>query len=337
MRLKIRPIHSVYKESGYSTDLDVQAPSYLNNFLGYTEIGMSNLTVISSTSPLKRIIHAIHAIEKGEYTSELLRDLAAEQGDLGKMARSVDAMAHHISLRENQLNLLRRVIPIGVSLSAERDFNRLLETLVVEAQSFTNADAGSLYLVEDKKLKFMILRNASLKMQMGGTSRDPIPFSPVPMYNDDGKENRSNVVSYAALTHKRINIADAYQAEGFDFSGTKAFDEQTKYRSKSFLTMPLANSEGMIIGVLQLINAKDAKTGEIIPFEDSDELEALVLLATAALDGYILEMALRQEIAQLKIEINESRRASQVAEITESKFFKDLRSKAEAMRTKSKK
>ncbi len=337
MRLKIRPIHSVCKESGYSTDLDVQAPSYLNNFLGYTEIGMSNLTVISSTSPLKRIIHAIHAIEKGEYTSELLRDLAAEQGDLGKMARSVDAMAHHISLRENQLNLLRRVIPIGVSLSAERDFNRLLETLVVEAQSFTNADAGSLYLVEDKKLKFMILRNASLKMQMGGTSRDPIPFSPVPMYNDDGKENRSNVVSYAALTHKRINIADAYQAEGFDFSGTKAFDEQTKYRSKSFLTMPLANSEGMIIGVLQLINAKDAKTGEIIPFEDSDELEALVLLATAALDGYILEMALRQEIAQLKIEINESRRASQVAEITESKFFKDLRSKAEAMRTKSKK
>lgn len=298
---------------------------------------MSNLTVISSTSPLKRIIHAIRAIEKGEYSSELLQDLAAEQGDLGQMARSVDAMAHYISLRENQLNLLRRVIPIGVSLSAERDFNRLLETLVVEAQSFTNADAGSLYLVEDKKLKFMILRNTSLNMQMGGTSRNPIPFAPVPMYHEDGKENRSNVVSYAALTHRRINIADAYHAEGFDFSGTKAFDEQTKYHSKSFLTIPLANSGGMMIGVLQLINAKNPKTSDIIPFEDSDELEALILLATAALDGYILEMALRNEIAQLKIEINESRRASQVAEITESQFFKDLRSKAESMRSKANK
>ena len=92
-----------------------------------------------------------------------------------------------------------------------------------------------------------------------------------------------------------------------------------------------------MIGVLQLINAKDATTGEIIPFADDNVLEALVLLATAALDGYIREASLRQEIAKLKIEIDESRRARQVAEITETSYFRDLKDKAQQMRTRDEK
>ena len=167
---------------------------------------------------------------------------------------------------------------------------------------------------------------------MGGTSGNAIPFYPVRLHNADGSENRANVASHAALTHKRINIANAYQADGFDFSGTKSFDERTKYHSQSFLTIPLLNNEERVIGVLQLINAKDAATGAIIPFTDDDVLEALVLLATAALDGYIREASLRHEIAQLKIEIDESRRARQVAEITDTSYFRELKDKAQQMR-----
>jgi GAF domain-containing protein len=282
-------------------------------------------------------MHAVRAIEKGDYDSILLRDFMNDSGDLGQLAQVLDAMATTILQRDNQLTLLNKVIPIGVSLSAEKDFNRLLESLVVEAQTFTNADAGSLYLVEDDKLRFVILRNTSLDMKMGGTSGTPITFYPVRMYNEDKSENRSNVVSYAALTHKRINIADAYEAEGFDFSGTKAFDEKTHYRSKSFLTIPLENKEGKVMGVLQLINAKNPKTNEIIPFKDDTVLEALILLATAALDGYIREAALRSEIAQLRIEINHSRRAKQVEEITDTAFFRDLKTKAQKMRNQDQK
>lgn len=298
---------------------------------------MSNLTLISSTSPLKRIIHAVRAVEAGEYSPDLLSDLAKDSGDLGQLARMLDAMARSVNFRDNQLRLLRKVIPIGVSLSAEKDFNRLLETLVVEAQSVTHADAGTLYLLEEDALKFVILRNISLNLAMGGTSGKEIPFKPVRLHNADGSENRANVASYVALTHKRISISDAYQTEGFDFSGTKSFDENTKYRSKSFLTIPLKNKEGQVIGVLQLINAKDMETGKIVPFSDDDVLEALVLLATAALDGYIREAFLRQEIAKLKIEINESRRARQVAEITDSKYFKDLKDKVTQIRARDKK
>jgi len=298
---------------------------------------MPDLTVISSKSPLKQIMQAVRAVESGEYAADLLSELGKDSGDLGQLARMLDAMARSVTFRDHQLRLLRKVIPIGVSLAAEKDFNRLLETLVVEAQHVTAADAGTLYLVEDNALKFVILRNTSLNLTMGGTSGNQISFSPVKLYNADGSENRANVASQAALTHKRINIADAYEAAGFDFSGTKAFDSTTKYRSKSFLTIPLENKDHVVIGVLQLINAKDPKTGEIVPFADDDVLEALVLLATAALDGYILEASLRQEIAKLKIEIDETRRARQVAEITDSVYFKELKDKATKMRRRESK
>lgn len=296
---------------------------------------MPNTSDISSAA-LKRIMQAVHSVEAGEYTADMLSDIARDTGELGQLARVFDAMARGVVFRDNQLRLLRKVIPVGVALSVEKDFNRLLETLVVEAQAFTNADAGTLYLLENKALKFVILRNTSLDMSMGGTSNHPITFAPVRLYNDDGSENRANVASHAALTHKRINIADAYTAIGFDFSGTKSFDANTKYRSRSFLTIPLENKLGEVIGVLQLINAKDPETGEIVPFSDDDVLEALVLLATAALDGYIREASLRQEIAKLKIEIDESRRVHQVDEITETKYFKDLKERATQFRSRSK-
>jgi GAF domain-containing protein len=284
---------------------------------------------------LVRIMQAVHAIEAGRYTPGLLSDPAGGQNELGQLARMLDGMARSISFRENQLRLLRRVIPIGVSLSAERDFNRLLETLVAEAQAVTNADAGTLYLLEDNALKFVILRNTSLNLQMGGTSGGEITFYPVRLYHEDGTENRANVASHAALTRKRVNVADAYTADGFDFSGTKSFDKKTGYRSKSFLTIPLENQESRLIGVLQLINAKDPETGEIIPFADDDVVEALVLLATAALDGYIREASLQREIAKLKIAIDESRRVHQVEEITDTEYFRALKDRAAQLRERS--
>ena len=107
-------------------------------------------------------MHAVRAIERGEYDPSLLKEFMKDSGDLGQLAQMVDSMANTFLQRDNQLTLLNKVIPIGVSLSAEKDFNRLLESLVIEAQNFTKADAGSLYLVENDKLRFVIVRNTSL-------------------------------------------------------------------------------------------------------------------------------------------------------------------------------
>jgi hypothetical protein len=113
---------------------------------------------------------------------------------------------------------------------------------------------------DQQRLHFQIVRTDSLNIAFGGSSGQPTSgkFPDLALYNAAGEPNNTMVAVYAAITGKTVNIADAYTAEGFDFSGTRKFDERTGYRSRSFLTVPMQNHEGEIIGVLQLINALDA-------------------------------------------------------------------------------
>jgi HD-GYP domain-containing protein (c-di-GMP phosphodiesterase class II) len=192
--------------------------------------------------------------------------------------------ADDLAQRLDQLNA------IGASLSAERDINRLLEAILTAAKTITRADGGTLYRVTDEKtLRFEIVRTSSLKYYLGGSTGNPVPFYPIQLYKD-GKPNNGMVAAYAALTGKTVNIADAYTAEGFDFSGTRAFDSKTGYRSKSFLTVPMKNHEGEAIGVLQLLNAQDPRTGEILAFSPSDQrlAESLASQAAVALTNRML-------------------------------------------------
>ncbi len=191
---------------------------------------------------------------------------------------------------------LEQLNAIGASLSAERDIDRLLESILVAAKSITRADGGTLYRVtDDKTLRFEIMRTTSLKFYLGGTTGNPIPFYPIQLYKD-GKPNNSMVAAYVALTGKTVNIADAYVAEGFDFTGTRAFDSKTGYRSKSFLTVPMKNHENEIIGVLQLLNAQDPASGEVVPFSASDQrlAESLASQAAIALTNRMLINQLEQ-------------------------------------------
>jgi HD-GYP domain-containing protein (c-di-GMP phosphodiesterase class II) len=147
--------------------------------------------------------------------------------------------------------------------------------ILVGAKEIANADGGTLYTVtDDDKLKFEIMRTDSLNIAMGGTTGKDIPFPALPIYREDGTPNTSMVAANAVINDRTVNIADAYEAEGFDFSGTRKFDENTGYRSKSFLTIPMKNHEKEIIGVLQLLNSKDRKTEEVIAF--SPEIQQLV-------------------------------------------------------------
>ena len=192
---------------------------------------------------------------------------------------------------------LEQLNAIGASLSAERDINRLLESILSAAKTITRADGGTLYRVTDEKtLRFEIVRTTSLKYYLGGTTGTPVPFYPIHLMGKDGNPNHSMVAAYAALTGKTVNIPDAYTAEGFDFSGTRNFDKKTGYRSKSFLTVPMKNHENEAIGVLQLINAQDPNTGEIVPFSPSDQrlAESLASQAAIALTNRMLIIQLEE-------------------------------------------
>ena len=83
---------------------------------------------------------------------------------------------------------------------------------------------------------------------------------------------------------------------------------------------------------MQLINAYDIEEKNIISFDEDEVMDSLVLLASAALAGYIREESLRKEIAQLRIEVDQAKQARQVAEITETAYFKKLQIKAKGLR-----
>lgn len=191
---------------------------------------------------------------------------------------------------QQQLGTLKQLNAIGTALSSEHNTDKLLEMILESAQSLTNADGGTLYSVTpNNTLHFEILRNKSLGTAMGGTTGAPIQFADLPLYIDD-QPNLNMVSAYSVIEQKTVNITDAYQEQGFDFSGTKAFDEKTGYRSTSFLTVPLQNHEDSVIAVLQLINATDTKTGEVISFTQAHQeiVESLASQAAVALTNHQL-------------------------------------------------
>jgi len=232
--------------------------------------------------------------------------------------------------------LVNAVIPIGVALLATQDHTALLERILLEAKGLCGADGGTLYLrTDDEQLRFVILRNDSLGIALGGSSGGEIPFPALPLRDPvSGAPNERNVATYAALTGTSVAIADAYHADGFEFSGTLAFDRHSGYRSTSFLTVPLKSGTGQVIGVLQLINAIDPETGAVVPFEADfvPVVESLSSLAAAALEVVMREDRLRHEIRALHVQIDEVKRAKQVAEIADTDYFRTLEQRARALR-----
>ena len=203
------------------------------------------------------------------------------QAEIGKLLETVPSnLRGYIDSLQNQIS---NMSAIGLALSKEKDMDKLLEMILLEAKRISNADGGTLYMMtDDQRLKFSIMITDSLNIHMGGTSGKEIPFYPVKLYMDDGQPNKTMIAANAGLTGDTINIPDAYKAKGFDFAGTKAFDEKTGYRSKSFLTVPLKNHEDEIIGVLQLLNAQDIKTKKVIPFSGNVQKSVEALSSQAA-------------------------------------------------------
>lgn len=290
-------------------------------------------------SPIQRIIEAARRVEANDFNLSNLDPLLnrRSQDEIGRLAQVFKEMAGHVEKREQIRRLLDVVISIGVALPEEKNFNRLLETIVQQAMSLCNADAGTLYLrTPDDHLKFVILRNNTLNVALGGTTGMEIPYPPIPLFDSQGAPNHANIASYTMHSRELINVPDAYQDSRFDFSGTRTYDQQSGYSSRSFLSAPLKDSSNEIIGVLQLINARDPQTGAPIPFDAGMNrvIESLASLGTVALRAYVREAELREKIEELRIEIDEARKYEQVAEITESEYFHHLKERARELRSK---
>src|SRR5437870_5352878 len=170
----------------------------------------------------------------------------------------LDAVADRSRL-ERELGELNA---IGIQLSAERNLDVLLETILTKAREIAHADAGSLYLVEDapeagRRLRFALAQNDSVE----------IPFRTVTLPLDG-----ESVAGHVALTGAIVNLADAYEPPpGSPFKINRWFDEHARYRTKSMLVVPMRTPQGEIIGALQLINCKPERRGPLRSTQEAEQ------------------------------------------------------------------
>ena len=178
---------------------------------------------------------------------------------------------------------LKRLAQIGVALSAEKDIDRLLEKILTEARIITLADGGTLYLMSEdgSEVEFAFVQNESLALNMSAAEGEMI-WPPVPLTHPDGSPNHANVSAHVAITGRPVNISDVYAVQNFNCEGPRLFDQKTGYHSQSMLVVPMRNHENDIIGVLQLVNAREPESGLVIPFSPECEEMALSLASQAA-------------------------------------------------------
>ena len=292
--------------------------------------------------PIRRLTRVAEQIQAGDLQAQA----AVESGDeIGILAGTFNNMTGQLSETLTQVSkekkraddLLDVVIPIGITLASEKDFNRLLENMLLEAKSFCRSDAGTLYLrTEDDKLQFVIVRNDRLNVAMGGTTGQAISFPAVPLHDPvTGEQNDCSLAAHAALTGTTVNVGNTADLTQFRMcipeAEAIAVDESG---ATSVLAIPLKGSTGEVLGVLELFNARDNESEQVIPFDSNlqEMMESFSSLAVAALEAYVREQKLSAEIRVLRIEIDEVKRQKQISEIVDTDFFQDLQKKARIAR-----
>ncbi|GAK55462.1 protein serine phosphatase with GAF(S) sensor(S) [Candidatus Vecturithrix granuli] len=176
--------------------------------------------------------------------------------------------AEALAAAEKLADITLITLPIGLALSEEENFDLLLEKILQEVKCACHADGGTLYLREENALKFAIMMNDSMQMEMNEHSDAASGISLLSLYDPTtGEPNYKHVATSAAIRGETINIPDIYLSQDFDFSGTKAFDQEHGYRTTSTLTIPLKRCGGEVTGVLQLINATDPESNKVVAFD----------------------------------------------------------------------
>lgn len=160
---------------------------------------------------------------------------------------------------------LQKIIEIERQLGEIQDVDVLLEKILTETRKIVNADAGSIYVNEGNMLKIKYGQNDTQLKELAPGDKLPYTCFSFPI-------NKKQICGYVAETGLPLNIKDCYKIpEDKEYKFNKNTDLQTSYRTKSMYTIPLKMANGNLLGVLQIINAKD-ETGKVIPFDEEAEL-----------------------------------------------------------------
>ena len=219
-----------------------------------------------------------------------------------------------------EIRNLETLIDVGLALSTEKELNSFFKVVLDAAQDISGADAGTVYLKIKDQLHFMVLNNNTLGVQTGEESK-PISLPPVPM-------EEIYACAYVALRGTPLKIDDIYKTDLFDFEGPRKYDKITGYRTQSMLIVPMRNQHNEVIGVIELINAKDRETGEIIPFSE---------IMMKILGSFASQAAVAIERAQMMKSLEEQLVTIQGLQQSEEELNKKLRNAFQELETKNQK
>jgi HD-GYP domain-containing protein (c-di-GMP phosphodiesterase class II) len=170
---------------------------------------------------------------------------------------------------------LDAMVRLGVELGQSKDLDILMEHILTEARLFLNADAGSIYLRDDKTLIFSYAQNDTLQQKLPPHEKLAYTNFTIPI-------DENSIAGFVAKTNQTLNIPDVAKLPGtVPYNFNRSFDERVGYTTRSILTVPLNTMYGDTVGVLQVINARD-ENDQTIPFLPDEERLLIHFANTAA-------------------------------------------------------
>ena len=181
--------------------------------------------------------------------------------------RALESEGGWDNLALTETTRLQKLLDVVEELDRINDLDSLLDRILLETRAFTNADAGTIYLVEQGRLRFSYNSQSGL-LTTGSPNRRRYVY-----LNHTMPINERSIAGYVALHGTPVIVDDAYQIDNsVPYSFNSEFDRSASYRTTSMLTVPLKTHRGNIVGVMQLVNALDKETNEPIRFTDRDRL-----------------------------------------------------------------
>ncbi len=180
-----------------------------------------------------------------------------------------------------------RLHEVGRALVSEQNLDRLLDLILTKARELVKAEAGSIYLLngegDGRELLFAHTQNAKVKL----------PFHRIVM-----PVTHQTLAGFVALSRETLNIQDVYRIpDAAPYRFNDSFDRQAGYRTTSVLVVPMQDTEGCVLGILQLLNRLDDDAGGGGSFSAEDQSLAQSLAGQAAVA--VKNAQLREEIEQL--------------------------------------
>lgn len=285
----------------------------LNGFL--VGVGVLAAVVLARTlgasivQPLETLSRCMQAVEQGDLD---VRMAVTSNDEIGITAAGFNRMVESLKRREIELRTIYR---ISQDITASLELDQTLRMVLEQVQQMIACDEAEICLYDTKE-NILHVRAWS---ELGQVHVD-----------GEGQIYRlgEGYAGWIGEHRRSLLIADVNARQDVQPDARGAIEGR---RISSYLGVPLVAGQNLV-GMLALTGARK----EMFDEHSQQLLETIAPQASIAIANAVQvqerERLLREQIAQLRIQIDEAKRARQVAEITGTDYFQELQQKVRQMR-----